>query len=404
MDVVEAGPQGRGGPRRWVGVLAGAVLVALVGGAIARNATHHEPAARPSSSASPSDDGLADVIVPSPAAAEWDLPPLTERTGLYAAGVNEGLAVANLDTGRRVANGRSPAIGEGAVQPIARVAGGWLVYQGRECGEYPCEPARLFLYRDGRPVAVGVAEEAKADPDGQTFWATGLTDLTSTATPERNVPWLEHRTATGRLIGRRTLLRPKEQLLGVTPEGPVVGAGYSGDSPTTLVRSASRSRRVVLPKGVAYGAAGHAVVSGDLSCQADDFPFPCVLRIADVRGGAPRTVETRLDGAVMFSAVDPTGRYLAVSASVTGKPTFRVVDLGTGRSVPLLGIVDSSWVGAMTWSPDGRWLVLTHEFTDPERDFAGHHVAVWRPGWDRPRAAPDYPSAFGDDFVVSYAR
>jgi hypothetical protein len=412
VDVVEQGRPDRP-PRggRWVGVAAFLLVAGLAGVAAVRDTGH--PAARPTPSEAPvpiaTDDGT--VYVPDLPADETllavptplHLPPLTERTGLYAAYTAAGLTVVGLDDGRAIVTPIAD-VGRAPVEPVARLAAGWLVFIDRGCGDFPCAEAKMYVAGHGRVTPVGVGHDAQADPDGATFWVTGFTDVSTAATPETDVPWLEHRTATGRRLGPRTLLRAGEELIGVTPEGPVVAARYSPPGTTTLVRATSRARRVLDPGRAAYGAAGHLVVIGDGGCADASGSDACVLRLVDVRTGRTRrTVEARFDGPVMNHAVDPSGRYLAVTTDVPeGQPQVRVADLSTGRVTVLQGIPFPPFLTALTWSPDGRWLVLVTDSTDNVSQV--QIVSVWRPGWTGPRHAVAYDGGTRNDFAVAAAR
>jgi hypothetical protein len=413
VDVVEQGRPDRP-PRggRWAGVAALLLVAGLAGVAVVRDA--RRPAARPSPSEAPTpvptDDGTAYlpdvpvdgtiVAVPSP----LRLPPLTERTGLYAAYSGDRLTVVGLDGGAK-STVRIADIGVASVTPVVRLAGGWLVSIARTCGAFPCPEPKAYVAGGGRVTPVGVGHDARADPDGATFWITGYTDHSAGATAETEVVWLEHRTATGRVLGPRTLLRPGETLAGVTPEGPVVADSFSPEATTTLVRATSRTRRVLDRNGTVYGVAGRLVVIGGGGCADESGAYPCVLRLVDVRTGrVRREVQVSFDGAVADNAVDPTGRYLAVTTDVPeGKPQVRVADLRTGRVTVLKGIPFPPYLTALTWSPDGRWLVLVTDATN-DVSHEAHTVSVWRPGWTGPRRSIEYAGEFGGGFAVAAAR
>lgn len=412
MDVVEQGTPDRP-PRggRWAGVAA-FLLVAGLAGVVAVRDTGH-PAARPIPSEAPisiaTDDGtvyLPDlpveqtVAVPTP----LQLPPLTERTGLYAAYAGERLTVVGLDGGDPVVT-PIPGADGATVEPVARLAGGWLVSLGRACSDFPCPEATMYVAGDGRATPVGVGHDPYADPDGATFWVTGYTDRSAGATAETEVAWLEHRTATGRVLGPRTLLRAGEVLAGVTPEGPVVADRFSAQATTTLVRATSRTRRVLDRNGFVYGAAGHVVVIGGDGCADESGAYPCGLRLVDVRTGrGQREVQARFGGAVADNALDPTGRYVAVTTNVPhGQPQVRVADLRTGRVTVLKGIPFPPFLTALTWSPDGRWLVLVTDATN-DVSHASQMVSVWQPGWAGPRQSIEYDDETGSAFAVAAAR
>jgi hypothetical protein len=411
VDVVEQGTPDRP-PRggRWAGLAAFLLVAGLAGVAVVRDTRH--PAARPTPSeppiSVPTNDGtvyLPDLPVdgtilatPTP----LHLPPLGVRTGLYAAYAGERLTVVALDGGDTTVR---PVAGDASVEPVARLAAGWLVFTNRTCGDFPCPEAKMYVAGNGRVTPVGVGRDAQADPDGATFWVTGYTDHSATATGESEVAWLEHRTATGRLLGPTTLLRAGEALVGVTPEGPVVADQFSAQTLTTLVRATSRTRRVLDSDGVVYGIAGHVVVIGGGGCADESGAYPCVLRLVDVRTGrGQREVQAQINGAVGYDAVDPTGRYLALTTDVpAGQPQVRVADLRTGRVTVLKGIPFPPFLTALAWSPDGRWLVLVTDSTN-DADQPIHAVSVWRPGWTGPRQSIEYDAEFGSDFALAYAR
>lgn len=412
MDVVEQGTPDRP-PRggRWAGVAAFLLVAGLAGVAVVRDTRH--PAAQPTPSeppiSIPTNDGtvyVPDLPVEETALAgptPLHLPPLTERTGLYAAYAAAGLTVVGLDGGDPIVT-PIPGADGAIVEPVARLAGGWLVSLGIVCGDFPCPEAKMYVHGNGRATAVGVGHDAHADPDGATFWVTGYTDHSAGATAETEVAWLEHRTATGRVLGPRTLLRAGEVLVGVTPEGPVVTDRFSSQATTTLVRTTSRTRRVLDRNGFVYGAAGHVVVIGGGGCADESGAYPCVLRLVDVRTGrGQREVQAPFGGAVADNALDPTGRYLAVTTNVPdGQPQVRVADLRTGRVTVLQGIPFPPFLTALTWSPDGRWLVLVTDSNDVSHQ--AHTVSVWRPGWTGPRQSIEYDGGAGSAFAVAAAR
>lgn len=402
MDVVEHGEPDRARPRRGPLVALAAVLALLAVGVVVnvRGSADPEDTGReptllgaisigpetpppPLETRDPADD---DVEPPG-----WSLPGVREPTGLYLAGSGRGLTVTDLDAGSTDATAFADN-GYADARVVGRLGGGWLAFTGADCRRHDtCRDHPLYLVRGGTATKVGEGNDAFPDPDGRTVWVTGRGNT---------VRWVERRTATGARVGARTLLPAGEEVVGVTSAGPVVSEPYSAEGGATLIRADTRRRsRLGEPgRGYALTAAGHLVLWAGHECAVAE-PWTCPVFTVDVRTARRTRVgkgEYRLSGA----ALDPTGRYVAMVVGIENASVV-VVDLARGKETTLpdmeVGMGD-----AMSWSPDGKWLVLTHQPEETDGVLHGTQVAVWRPGWERAELAATldrHPRAF----VLAYA-
>jgi hypothetical protein len=159
------------------------------------------------------------------------------------------------------------------------------------------------------------------------------------------------------------LIRP-----GPGPAGPGRGALWNPDSGRML----RRYDRVLAASGttIAWVAA---------ACG----PNPCPVHLSDVAVGTDLQVAVPQRGQAASGAFSPDGRYVAVvfggvDAAGAGTPARAgVIDVTAKRlrAVPgaVLGGRDVGW--AVTWSPDGAWLLLSVR-VGPVTE----QLAAWRPG------------------------
>lgn len=413
-DVIETGRPDR--PRRngmWFG--AGAAALLVIGLAVT---TLHPETTAAKASASPTPpvsvppletyqpvpDTPEESSVPEPARppAEWDMTALTERTGLTLAGPADGLVLLDVDT-REMETRTVPGDATVPVRPVAAIPGGWLVMRSTACGDPPCPPAEIYaVRRRGRPtVLITHGDLAKPDPDGATVWVTGLEHPEADQDPAASTHWLERWTFGGKRVGPHTLLRPGEDLIGITPRGPVVST-YDGFGPVTVVSATTRARTRLVRNGQGGAVAGYLVAWTSPGCDATT-TGDCSVFLTDARTGRTRSVG-HLSRMPNVAALDPTGRYLAAGSAPyeEGVPAVvEVLDTRNGTLVPLGGTSDQRPAAeSMTWSPDGRWLVLTHERYGDGGLFVGHTVALWRPGHGLV-GGPVYPGAADDAFAVA---
>lgn len=333
-------------------------------------------------------------------AVRWELPRSGQRTGLHLGGEGDGLTVAAVDGGgKRVT--RIAGYGLGRVRVVGRLGDAWLAFLGEQCFDVECPHVPLHLVRGDRATRIGEGDEAFADPDRRTVWVMGRTDLSLDPITGRSPRWVERRTATGGRVGPRTLLRRGEVLLGVTVEGPVVGSAAADDTGVSLVDPATRRRRVLVEtnfgRAVAVGAT--LVVTTGFDCAIEYVTPACPLSTVDVRTGVTSPA-VDLVQRVGTAHLDPTGRY--VVAHLEEGPSPLVVDLRT-RAVTPFPDIGWSWADEMAWSPDGKWLVMTHPVRDRTPPEQTIQVAIWRPGWRHVELAGTYVGE-ARPFVVTYER
>lgn len=397
MDVVELGQRERSG-RGWAIGLAAVLLL----GAGAYRATRPDPPAREGrptptpSASSPSHTAELPPEYVDPTEGDWRLPRLGEQTGLVVAGTSDGLLVMDLDTGEST-HVPVPGDAEGVtVEAVAKAGDEWLVARRTVCGDAPCPPASWFLVRGTTVTGVGTGHTAHLDPDGRTLWTTTL-PAAYTPAAERT---LTHRAYTGRVL-RTTTLRPFEEVVAVTAEGPVLG-GTTGEAavPLTVLHRATGTRRVLARAGRVVHATGHAVAWTSSECLASS-PVGCRLMVTVLPSGdTPFGAELVED--VVVGAIDPTGRRLAVSGRDAGREVVKVYDVRTGGVTTVDALRVPPRPTAMRWSPDGRWLAMTNELYDGDL-FLGHQVALYRADTGVLALAPVFPGASGEAFVLAPA-
>ena len=410
MDVIELGrPQPSTVPRRprrgWpLGVVAIVVLGAVGYGSTRPGKPAPEaqpspapvvstaPVSRPAPEPPPQTPTPEATPPPDPNAGTWTLPRLREHTGLAFASAAHTFTVMDLDSGR-VTLRYVPSGGDDYIEPVGPIDDGWLVAHRFACGDFPCEPAEFYTVRGDEVSLVGRGQDATLDPDRRTVWVTGLPpDPTDIETPM----WLEHRTLDGARIGKRTTLRKDEGVIGVTPRGPLVGT-FMADRAYLLDRS-TYARREVVTGRVAVAVAGNEVATMTPGCTGE--PGTCRLAVQNVSTGRVRQVAVVHDRPHQL-ALHPDGRYLAVSFDA-GRDSVRVYDVNAARLVPIKGLTFPPIAAGMTWSPDGRWLVMTHAKTaDAREESSGATgVAVWRPGFGTAYSAPEYRGIWAGRAVV----
>jgi hypothetical protein len=373
-------------PRRGLalGVAAVVVLAGATYGALRPPKARPAPLTSPTPSPSPSPSPPAWPPSPDPApvndaAGDWAPPAMTGETGLVVAGPSaRGVRVLDLDTGRT-----SAPIGPagGMVDAVAAIDGGWLLVRRPQCvDDAACAPSEVLTVRGGRTRGLGVAHTVRPDPDRRTVW---LTRFAGNAPAEGG--WLERRTYDGVLVGPRTRLRPYEDVAVVGPDGPVL---VGEQAVVTLLRGESRQRVPVVGQGRVLGMVGRLVLWADLACDVGG-RRPCTVSTTEPGTGVTAEVVAP-DGPIALVAVDPSGEHVAMgSYGDAGELSVVSYVVSTGRPQAVAAGVPN--LDTITWSPDGRWLLLVREAWDGTR-FDGQRIAVWSPGDDTAHAAGTYPT------------
>jgi len=159
------------------------------------------------------------------------------------------------------------------------------------------------------------------------------------------------------------LIRP-----GPGPAGPGRGALWNPDRGRIL----RRYDRVLAASGttIAWVAA---------ACG----PNPCPVHLSDLAAGTDLQVAVPWPARATSGAFSPDGRYVAVvfggvdAAGAATQARVGVIDLAARRLVAVPGaVLGGCYVGwAVSWSPDGAWLLLSAR-VGPVTE----QLAAWRPG------------------------
>jgi hypothetical protein len=389
-DVVDFGERDRPA-RRWPAVVVVALLAAAIGtAAFASRRTPHAPAhpsAAPAPLPSPSVPPLETIPVEDvgdPFGGMWSAPPHITSTHLRVAGAGLGLLAMDVDSGRSFGDAALRTDPDNAVRPLAALRDGWLVVYD----DY------VYAVRHGRATRVGHGTVAFLDPVDGTVWLTYGGEAESDSLDRT----LEHRTLDGAGIGRRSALSRSEVLRGVTTYGPVLAADVDSNEVTLLDRR-TRARRAVDGRLLAVGR--DVVVTKSEGCDFDPVDG-CRIAVTTIESHAFVSADLAgLRAVPVLAAVDPGDRRLAVSYGAGGGPGAAIVDLGSGAVTELHGLAYPPQVTAMAWAPDGKWLVLGHDF---EEGGGGVELALWRTGAATVVSAPSFPGLPGGGLAVTYAR
>ena len=291
-----------------------------------------------------------------------------------------------LDSGRLTPIGGLPR--GGCYLSPARLPHGWVLarqaYQqvaGLGCPELSV-PTGFYLLADGARSAarLPVTADFVIAGDGTRLWLgsfLGRPDPISGQLPPQAIQQVDrtghphsprYRVPDGYAAwqgvggGLVLLIRP-----GPGPAGPGRGALWNPDSGRML----RRYDRVLAASGttIAWVAA---------ACG----PNPCPVHLSDVAVGTDLQVAVPQRGQAASGAFSPDGRYVAVvfggvDAAGAGTPARAgVIDVTAKRLRAVPGAVLGRDVGwAVTWSPDGAWLLLSVR-VGPVTE----QLAAWRPG------------------------
>jgi hypothetical protein len=280
-------------------------------------------------------------------------------------------------------------LNSGRLTPIGGLPHGWVLARqaykqvaGLGCPELSV-PTGFYLLADGARSAarLPVTADFVIAGDGTRLWLgsfLGRPDPISGQLPPQAIQQVDrtghphsprYRVPDGYAAwqgvggGLVLLIRP-----GPGPAGPGRGALWNPDSGRML----RRYDRVLAASGttIAWVAA---------ACG----PNPCPVHLSDVAVGTDLQVAVPQRSQAASGAFSPDGRYVAVvfggvDAAGAGTPARAgVIDVTAKRlrAVPgaVLGGRDVGW--AVTWSPDGAWLLLSVR-VGPVTE----QLAAWRPG------------------------
>jgi len=155
----------------------------------------------------------------------------------------------------------------------------------------------------------------------------------------------------------------KSLILKVLTDGPdeAIQPGIEGGSPTANSKNAVSGSTVVVFRSVptSKDTFGNEEIIGDLTPPSDDLLAD--LAVIDVRDGQVRRIARNARTSTV--RLSPDGRQLAILDNNRVRPNngayeyaLVVVDVGSGHRRELVAGVRQHFSGAISWSPDSRWI------------------------------------------------
>jgi hypothetical protein len=292
-----------------------------------------------------------------------------------------------LDRGRLTPIGRLPH--GGCYLPPTRLPHGWAlgrqVYKptGQRCRELSM-PTRFYLLADGatRVTRLPVtADRLVADGDDTRLWLItflGQPDPTSNQLPPQAIQQVDR---TGHPHSPRYLV-PAGYAAWQGVGGGLLLLIRTGQGPADPSRGAlwnPGSGRLLRRFDRVLAASGTTIAWVAAACRAT----PCPVHLSDLTSGTDLQVAVPRRARATSGAFSPDGRYVAVvfggvdAAGAATKARVGVIDVAARRLVAVPGAVmgrrDIGW--AVSWSPDGAWLLLSAR-VGPVTE----QLAAWRPG------------------------
>jgi WD40 repeat protein/DNA-binding SARP family transcriptional activator len=170
-------------------------------------------------------------------------------------------------------------------------------------------------------------------------------------------------------------------------DGTLATVGDDGAAVAWDPRTGTELGRVETDDGGAFTP----TVSGDGSVVAASFASPGVIGLVDLRSGEQWTVQR--PGFVGWPGLNPAGTELAVGRWDDGPGVVEILDPRTGAVLRTMVGGFDRYIGALAWSPDGRWIAVVGDDEVRVWDastgtlahtFAGHSRFTVRLDW-----APD---------------
>jgi hypothetical protein len=296
-----------------------------------------------------------------------------------------------LDSGRLTPIGGLPR--GGCYFPPTRLPHGWVMGQqasqpaGQGCPELGVR-TQFYRLADGASSATRLpvtADWVAADSDDTRLWLAtflGQPDPTSNQLPPQAIQQVD---LTGHPHTPRYLV-PDGYAAMQGVGGGLLLLALTGPAPADTSRFAlwnPPSGRVLRRFDRVLAVTATAVAWVAVACG----PQRCPVHLSDLASGSDIQVAGPRGMSANTGAFRPDGRYLAVvfgGGDLTGpapsatQVRVGVIDASTGRLLAVSGAVmvgggGDFWL-AVTWSPDGAWLLLSAP--------AGQHTkfAAWRPG------------------------
>lgn len=358
-EVISGGPpehpSDHRAPRRAVGALAVAVLVA--GGtwmALQQDRTAPVHRGTPGSTAAP-----ASPLLEVPAR-----PLRPTLTGVSAGGPNGlrllagggALTVVDAESGARSPVKGVPLRPGRAFTRLLPVAGGTVVVVGDDQSGGEIGPGWVYLLRPGRaPVELVRADEVFLGARPGRLWGFVYPRQQGAKATLVEV------TTGGRLLSRRPV--PQSwQPLADTGSGLLVAA-YREEGPGELTVVDPMSLRVLRSLAqVTYVAAATPRMAAWVICGG----ATCDLVVGHLRAGPRRTFRLDANDGIGRAVFSPDERRLAIAhfglhgGERPGTPGFvELLDLETGQHTRVPGVgTPEKQAADLSWSPDGRWLAI----------------------------------------------